>query len=235
MDPLVLRKINDSVRQRRAVVHVVQLADGRDRAVREGEPVAGELGQAVAAAFRTGRAGLVRADGEDWFLNVHLPAPRLVIIGAVHVSQSLAPMAALAGFDVRVIDPRSGFATPGRFPGTVLRAGWPQDVLAQEPLDAWTALAALTHDPKIDDPALIAALAAGCFYVGALGSRRTHAQRLERLHAAGLGRDETERIEAPIGLDIGAANPAEIAVAVLGSVIRALRQRPLAETPPRAA
>ena len=134
-------------------------------------------------------------------------------------------MAVLAGFDIRVIDPRTAFATPERFAGVDLVADWPEDVLASAPLDAYTALVAVTHDPKIDDHPIAAALRARCFYIGALGSRKTHAKRVERLLAAGLSAEEIDRIDAPIGLDIGAQSPAEIAVAVLGAIIHAFRRR----------
>lgn len=227
MDRATLQALNAARRARRAAVLVTDLGDGASRLVHEGEAVAGGLGEALEKALRTGRSGTVEADGKDLFLNVHLPSPRLVVIGAVHISQALAPMAAIAGFPVEIVDPRTAFATPERFPGVALDAEWPEDALARRPLDAHTALAALTHDPKIDDFALKAALDAGCFYVGALGSRKTHARRVERLLALGATAAQIDRIHAPIGLDIGAANPAEIAVAVLGQVIRAYRSRGL--------
>ncbi|GHD08036.1 hypothetical protein GCM10016234_07120 [Tianweitania populi] len=181
------------------------------------------LDEALREGFRSGKSRQIESDGRTFFLNVHLPSPRLVVIGAVHISQALAPMARIAGFELDVIDPRTAFATPDRFAGSNLHADWPQEVLARQPLDAFCALAALTHDPKIDDFPLQAALEAGCFYVGALGSRKTHARRLERLAANGVPEDKLQKIRAPIGLDIGASNPAEIAVAVLGEVIAALR------------
>jgi xanthine dehydrogenase accessory factor len=156
---------------------------------------------------------------------VAVPKPRLVVVGAVHISQALAPMASLAGLEMEIIDPRTGFATPERFPDVPLDAEWPETVLKDRPLDAYTALAALTHDPKIDDFPLKAALDAGCFYVGALGSRKTHAARVGRLTAAGASEAQIARIHAPIGLAIGAASPQEIAVAVLAEVIQALRSR----------
>ncbi|MDN2567862.1 XdhC family protein [Aquibium sp. A9E412] len=227
MDALSLKTLNAARRERRAVMRITDLDGGDDRVVGDDEAVAGVLGEAVAAAFRSGRSTTVEADGRRFFLNVHLPPPRLVVIGAVHISQALAPMAAIAGFDLRVVDPRTAFASPERFPGVDLVAEWPQEALAAWPLDAFTALAALTHDPKIDDPALAAALSAQCFYVGALGSRKTHARRVERLTAAGFGEAEIGRIHAPIGLAIGAASPAEIAVAVLAEIIAALRSRGL--------
>lgn len=225
MDPRHLKLLNAERHARRAAALVTDIADGRDRVVREGDPVAGDLGQAIERAFRSGRSGLVEAEGRSFFLNVHVPPPRLVVIGAVHISQALSPMARIAGFDMEIIDPRTAFATPDRFPDTVLHAEWPQDVLATRPLDGFTAVAALTHDPKIDDPALVAALRADCFYVGALGSRKTHAKRVERLRAEGFDEASIGRIHAPIGLDIAASNPAEIAVAVLAQVIGALRMR----------
>ncbi|WP_144223827.1 XdhC family protein [Mesorhizobium amorphae] len=227
MDPYVLKTLNAERRARRAAVLVTDLGDGRDRVVREGDMVAGELGAAIERAFRTGLSGSVEAEGRTFFLNAHLPQPRLVVIGAVHISQALAPMARIAGYPVEIVDPRTAFATPDRFPDVTLHAEWPQDVLARQPLDGYTALAAVTHDPKIDDFALKAALDARCFYVGALGSRKTHARRVERLLALGAGAEDIGRIHAPIGVDIGAASPAEIAVAVLAEVINAFRSRGL--------
>ncbi|WP_404933186.1 XdhC family protein [Nitratireductor sp. L15S-10] len=225
MDPHSLKKLNALRRDRRAAILLTDLGDGRDRVICEGDAVAGALGEAVARVFRSGKSGVAEVDGRNFFLNVHLPAPRLVVIGAVHISQALAPMAKIAGFDLTIIDPRTAFASPERFPGVALHAEWPDEALARQPLDAYTALAALTHDPKIDDPALKAAFEAKCFYIGALGSRKTHARRVERLMDTGVASAALERIDAPIGLDIGAATPAEIAVAVLGAVIRALRTR----------
>lgn len=227
MDPHALKTLNAERRARRAAILVTDLGDGRDRVVREGDVVAGPLGEAVAAAFRTGRSSSVEAEGRTFFLNAHLPPPRIVMVGAVHISQALAPMACIAGFDVEIVDPRTAFATPERFPGVALYAEWPQDFLARRPLDAFTALAALTHDPKIDDFPLKAALEANCFYVGALGSRKTHARRVERLAGEGVAQEAIARINAPIGLDISAAGPAEIAVAVLAQIVRALRTRGL--------
>lgn len=227
MDISALKTVNAERRARRAVMLVTDLADGSDRIVREGDAVAGELGEAVKNAFRGGKSGTVEADGKNYFLNAHLPHARLVIIGAVHISQALAPMAQIAGYPVEIIDPRSAFASKERFPDVTLHAEWPEDVLKRQPLDAFTGLILVTHDPKIDDFALKAGLDAGCFYIGALGSRKTHAKRVERLLAMGATQQQIERIHAPIGLDIGAASPAEIAVAVLAQAIRALRTRGL--------
>ena len=231
MDPNLLGKLNAARRERRAVMLVTDLGDGRDRVLHEGDPVAGALGEAVEKAFRSGKSGIVEADGRSYFLNVHLPPPRIVVIGAVHISQALAPMAKIAGFDLTVIDPRTAFASPERFAGVDLVAEWPDEVLAERPLDRFTALVAVTHDPKIDDYPLKSALQNGCFYVGALGSRKTHARRVERLKEAGVDEAAIARIAAPIGLDIGAASPAEIAVAILAQIIEALRRRATAREP----
>ena len=227
MDSKILETLNAERRQRRAAIVVTDMGDGGARLIRQGDAVEGELGEAVAKALRTGKSGLVEIDGRTLFLNAHLPNPRLVVIGAVHISQALAPMAKIAGYPVEIIDPRSAFATPERFPEIVLHAEWPEDVLKRQPLDAYTALAAVTHDPKVDDMPLKAALDAGCFYVGALGSRKTHAKRVERLLAMGATAEQIESIHSPIGIDIGAASPAEIAVAVLAEVVRAYRSRGL--------
>lgn len=229
MDPLSLKKINAERKARRAAVLVTDLSDGRDRVVFEGDAVAGDLGIAVGKVFRSGKSGMVEAEGRPFFLNVQLPPPRLVVIGAVHISQALAPMARIAGYDMEIIDPRTAFATPERFPDVPLFADWPETVLKDRPFDAYTAVAAVTHDPKIDDFALKAALDANCFYVGALGSRKTHARRVERLTAIGTSDAAMARIHSPIGLDIGAASPAEIAVAVLAQVIAAFRSRDLTQ------
>ncbi|TWG98499.1 xanthine dehydrogenase accessory factor [Mesorhizobium sp. J18] len=227
MDPYSLKKLNAARRERRAVVLLTDLGDGRDRVILEGDPVTGELGEAISKAFRSGRSGSVEIENRSYFLNVHVPPPRLVVIGAVHISQAMAPMARIAGFDMEIIDPRTAFASPERFPDVPLYAEWPDEVLERRPLDTFTALAALTHDPKIDDPALKAALEAGCFYIGALGSRKTHASRVERLTGMGISSSAIEAIHAPIGLDIGASSPQEIAVAILAQIILALRSRGL--------
>jgi xanthine dehydrogenase accessory factor len=231
MDLELLARFNAARSGRRAAILVTPMGDDAtarpaQRLVAESDALAGDpFEDALRAAFRSGRSGLVTgAEGATAFLTVSVPPPRLVLIGAVHISQALMPMAGIAGLDVTVIDPRTAFATPERFAGGRLLAEWPQDVLEEVALDPYTGLAALTHDPKIDDLPLKAALAAGCFYVGALGSRKTHASRRARLLEAGVSEADFARIDAPIGADIGAASPAEIAVAVLANVIAALRK-----------
>jgi len=149
---------------------------------------------------------------------------RLAVVGAVHIAQPLVAMAHLAGYDVTVIDPRDAFASEARFPGRTLVHDWPDEALAALGVDARTAVVTLTHDPKLDDPALVAALRSEAFYVGALGSTRTHAKRVERLGAAGLGEAEVSRLHAPVGLDIGAKSPAEIAVSILAEITLRLRR-----------
>ncbi len=220
----ILKRLNAARADREAAVLVTETATGAERLVverdgYESDPLAEELG----TRFRSGVSGMA-GDGR-YFLTVQLPPPRLVVIGAVHISQAMAAMAGVAGFDMTVIDPRTAFATPERFPNVPLLAEWPDVAIPKIGLDPFTAVAALTHDPKIDDGALVAALKAGCFYVGALGSRKTHGKRLERLRAQGLDDVTLATIQAPIGVDIAAQSPAEIAVAILAQVIAALRRR----------
>lgn len=172
--------------------------------------------------FRMDRSGF-EEDGET-FVAIHNPPLHMVIVGAVHIAQALVPMARIAGYDVTVIDPRESFATADRFPDTRLMHDWPDDAVTEVGLDSRTALVLLTHDPKLDDPAIEKALTADVFYIGALGSTRTHAKRLERLGNAGFSADQLTRIHGPVGLNIGAANPAEIAVSIIGQVTQVLRQ-----------
>jgi xanthine dehydrogenase accessory factor len=172
--------------------------------------------------FRMDRSGF-EEDGET-FVAIHNPPLRLIIVGAVHIAQALVPMARIAGYDPVLVDPRDSFASADRFPGESLRHDWPDEGLRAIGLDARTALVLLTHDPKLDDPALEEALGSEAFYVGALGSTRTHAKRVERLRDRGLDAARIARIHAPVGLDIGAAGPAEIAVSILAEMTRVLRQ-----------
>lgn len=227
MDPLVLKKLNQARNERKACVLVTNLDDGRDRLVLDGHPVEGELGEAISRALLTGKSMTIQINETEFFLNVHLPPARIMVIGAVHITQAMAPIAKMAGYDLEVIDPRTAFATQERFEGTLVYSEWPEDVLANNPLDPYCALAAVTHDPKIDDFPIAEALRQNCFYVGALGSRKTHAKRVERLLAGGISQEKIERIKAPIGLDIGAASPQEIAVAVMAQIIEAFRKRRL--------
>jgi len=223
----LLKRLNEARRGRRAAALVTQIGGADQRLVTSDEVAADPLAEALEAALRSGKSGMIEQDGARWFLTVQVPAVRLVMIGAVHISQALAPIARIAGLDPIVIDPRTAFATPERFPDAPVIAEWPDAALDRAPLDPYTAIALLTHDPKIDDLALVRALKADCFYVGALGSRKTHASRIERMRAQGFGEAALARIHAPIGLDIGAVSPAEIAVSIIGEIIGALRRKPL--------
>jgi xanthine dehydrogenase accessory factor len=182
--------------------------------------------EAARGALKADRSGLLDLPGRRLFLQVSNPPLRMLVVGAVHISQALVPMASIAGYDVTVIDPRRAFATDARFPEVKLVGVWPDDAMATLKPDHRTAVIALTHDPKIDDPALQAALASDAFYIGALGSKKTHANRLQRLREAGLDDPTLGRIHGPIGLRIGAKSPAEIAVSILAEVTTVLHATP---------
>ncbi len=220
----LLAGLNEERAARRAAVLVTDTASGEQRLVREAEAAADPLADVLLERLRQGRSGLVEAEGRALFLTVQVPPVKVVVVGAVHISQALAPMARGLDLDVAVVDPRTAFATPERFPDVPVLAEWPDEALPRLGLDRYTALVALTHDPKIDDPALTAALKAECFYIGALGSRKTHGRRVERLTQAGFAEADIGRIHAPIGLDIGAVSPAEIAVSILGEIVATLRK-----------
>ncbi len=228
MDIPLLSALNAERAARRACVVITDMGDHSQRLVRDVElvrqPWIGDpLSPALNEAFRSGKSGIAEADGGTFFLNVQLPPVKLVVTGAVHISQALQPMARELNLDMTVIDPRTAFATAERFPDVQLIADWPDEALKTVQLDRYTAFVALTHDPKIDDPALEAALRSACFYIGALGSRKTHAKRVERLRAAGFGDADIARIRAPIGLNIGAVSPAEIALSIVGEIVSVLR------------
>jgi len=223
----LLIALNEARAARRASILVTDLGSGEQRLVGEAEMAEDPLAAILAERLRSGKSALIEEGNRQIFLSVHVPPVRLVAIGAVHISQALAPMAKLADLDMVVIDPRTAFATPERFPDVEIIAEWPQVALSSLKLDSYTAVALLTHDPRIDDPALIEALRAQCFYIGALGSRKTHANRVERMRAEGFKDADLARIHAPIGLDIGAVSPAEIAVSILGEIIAGLRKKPL--------
>jgi len=210
--------------QNHAAVIATRLSDGAQNLIPpDGHP----LSDAAALAIAQDKGTSVEYKGEEWFLNPFNPPLRLILVGAVHIAQTLAPAARLAGFEVRLIDPRTAFATEARFPGLEISHDWPDEAMASAPPDHRTAIVTLTHDPKIDDPALHAALKSNAFYIGCLGPKRTHAKRLSRLLAAGFSEDDVARIHGPLGLDIGAANPPEIAVAALAQIIAALRGSPV--------
>lgn len=214
LDELLAARAN-----RQAVALITDLATGAQRIVPRSQAAADPLAGKLDEAFRFDQSG--SHDGQ--FVNIHNPPLRLVIIGAVHIAQSVIPIAQQLGYDVTVIDPRGAFATGARFPGISLHAEWPDEVIPQIGLDPRTALIALTHDPKIDDPALHAALKSDVFYIGALGSKKTQASRAQRLKEAGVPEEQVARIHGPIGLNIGAKGAPEIAVSIMGEVTRCLR------------
>jgi len=219
----LLKSLNEERAARRATVVVTVLSSGEQRLVKATDAPADPLREAITKRLRSGKSGTEETPEGKVFLTVFVPPPLLVVTGAVHISQELAPMAARLGYDVTIIDPRTAFATPERFAGVRLLADWPDQVLPGLNIDAHTAFCALTHDPKIDDPALMHALSRDCFYVGALGSKKTHAARLDRLKSKGVSDAQLARIHAPIGLDIGAVSPAEIAVSILAQITARLR------------
>jgi len=216
---------------KRPVVLVTALASGNQVLVFAGDDgasgLAGDVFDAARDALRAGRSAMLdSASAGATFLHVFNPPLRLFVVGAVHIAQALAPMAAMLGYGVTVIDPRGAFASPQRFSGLRVLDLWPDDGLDGENLDARSAVVTLSHDPKLDDPALAAALGSDAFYIGCLGSRRTHAKRLERLAAAGFDSASLARLHGPVGLDIGASSPAEIAIAILAQLTQALRRAP---------
>jgi xanthine dehydrogenase accessory factor len=222
----ILKSLNTERAARRAAVIVTDVASGDQRFVKAAEVGADPLRDVLEAHLRTGKSGMEETQQGRVFLTVHVPPARLVITGAVHISQALAPVAKLLGYDVVIVDPRAAFASPERFPDVKVIAQWPDEALPALGVDRYTAFVALTHDPKIDDPALLHALARDCFYIGALGSKKTHARRLERLKAQGITDAALARIHAPIGLAIGAVSPPEIAVAIMGEITATLRRAP---------
>lgn len=222
MKQSVLSALNTARREGRALVRAVDLKSGEERLIEPGRD-SSQLGLAAADAARADKSAPVEIDGRNWFLSVFNPPLELVIVGAVHIAQVLAPMAALAEYRVRIIDPRTAFATSSRFPDVSLSHDWPDEALVKSPLGKRSALVALTHDPKLDDPALTIALRSDCFYIGALGSKKTHANRNARLAAHGFTAEELARIHGPIGLAIGARSPAEIAISILAEITLRLR------------
>jgi len=220
----LLKALNEERAARRAAIVVTDLASGAQRLVKAADITRDPLKEVLEKRLRSGKSGMEESSQGKVFLTVHVPANKMVITGAVHISQALAPMARLLGYDVTIVDPRTAFASIERFPDVKVIAEWPDKALPPLNVDRYTAFVALTHDPKIDDPALMHALSRDCFYIGALGSKKTHARRVERLKAQGLTDADITRIHAPIGLEIGAVTPAEIAVAIMAEVTATLRR-----------
>jgi xanthine dehydrogenase accessory factor len=220
----ILQALNAERAARRAAVIVTDVASGEQRLVKATDASKDPLKELIDKHIRSGKSGMEEAPKGRVFLTVHVPSPRLVITGAVHISQTLAPLGQMLGYDVTIVDPRTAFASIERFPDVKVLAEWPDIALPPLGIDRYTAFVALTHDPKIDDPALLHALARDCFYIGALGSRKTHAKRMTRLKEKGLSDTDIARIHAPIGLDIGAVSPAEIAVSIMGEITERARK-----------
>lgn len=225
----ILEQLQQDRAEKRPVVLATFLKTGEQRLLylygKKGlKDIDPRIGEAARAALLEDKARTIETELGPLFLNVFNPPLRLILVGAVHIAQALVPMAQLAGYDVAVIDPRSAFGSSERFPGVTLSNDWPDEAMAQMKPDLRTAVVTLTHDPKIDDPALVSALKSDVFYIGALGSKKTHAARLERLTAAGFGPDDFARIHGPVGLSIGAKSPAEIAISILAQMTAALRQ-----------
>jgi len=226
MDLSLLSRLNEERAHRRAAVLVTDLQTHTQRLVFESEIARDPLSALLSDALRMGKSGVVETEGHKVFLTVQAPVLRIIAIGAVHISQALVPMAKQLGHDVIIVDPREAFASPERFPDVAVHAEWPDLVLPKLGADRYTAFLMLTHDPKIDDAALNFALKSHAFYIGALGSRKTHGKRIERLQALGFDEQAIKRIQAPIGLNIGAISPAEIALSILGEITAKLRLKP---------
>lgn len=219
----ILHALNAERAIRRAVVLVTDVEKGTQRLVKGADVAKDPLRSALEKRLRMAKSGMEETPQGRVFLTVYVPSPKLIITGAVHISQTLAPVGQLLGYDVTIVDPRTAFASIERFPDVKVIAEWPDVALPPLNVDHYTAFVALTHDPKIDDPALQHALARDCFYIGALGSKKTHAKRVTRLKEAGVSDRDIARIHAPIGLPIGAVSPAEIALAIMGEITQTLR------------
>ena len=223
----ILKALNAERAARRAAIVVTNQDSGAQRLVKGADIRSDPRKDVLERHLRSGKSGMEETPEGKIFLTVHVPSPQLVITGAVHISQALAPIGQILGYDVTIVDPRTAFASIERFPDVKVIAEWPDVALPPLGIDHYTAFVALTHDPKIDDPGLAIALKSDCFYIGALGSRKTHARRVARLKdERGFTDNDIGRIHAPIGLDIGAVSPAEIAVAIMGEITARLRQEP---------
>jgi len=220
----ILNRLNDLHARKIPCAVVTEISSGRQALI--SDDVAGDLSltpsvlEKIRARLSADQSGVM---DDGFFVRVYSPPARLIIVGAVHIAQALAPMAQIAGFDVTVIDPREAFVRSGHLANIASISAWPDEAMDQVKPDMRTAIVTLTHDPKLDDPALNAALKSPAFYIGALGSRKTHASRLERLKAAGFSDSDMARIHGPVGLDINALSPSEIAVSILAQVVQVLR------------
>ncbi len=233
MTPETLQRLDRARSRRRLAILATRLGDGAQHLLCEDDdapdpsiPAAVRAALAQAAGWGD-RGRTVTIDAEEWFVHPHPPTPRLLVVGAVHIAQVLAPLARMVGLAVTVIDPRTGLATRERFPGTELLTAWPDQALRQCRPDRDSAIVTLSHDPKLDDPALRIALDGPAFYIGALGSRKTQAERRDRLAAAGCDQAALQRLRGPAGLAIGAIGPQEIALSILAEIVAVRRAAPL--------
>lgn len=226
MDASILNELLEAQAAKRAVVLATRLSDSIQKLVYLTDKNEDSwLVEAVSQVLASDKSRVITdPQGVEWFLNAFNPPLRMIVIGAVHIAQPLSIMASLAGYDVTIVDPREAFASPERFPDVTVRCEWPDEAMAALAPDARTAVVTLTHDPKLDDPALVAALNSPCFYIGALGSKKTHGSRLERLKAQGFDDQALSRIHGPIGLNIAGKSPAEIAISIMGEITSVLRQ-----------
>ena len=245
MKQTILSEVLRARRKKEPTVLVTQIAtgaqtlfDGKMTPLEGSQADAEKLGQtlldAATAALRDDRPRRLEGSDGDYFIHPFNPPKRLIIVGAVHIAQKLAPMAALAEFAVTIVDPRGAFASAERFPGVTLVSLWPDEALDSLALDRRCAVVTLTHDPKLDDPALASALNSEVFYIGSLGSRKTHAARLKRLAKEGFDDDTMARIHGPVGLALGAKSPAEIAVSILAQITQSLHAAPVLDPEPGA-
>jgi len=219
----IFEQVLEARAQRKAVALVTELANGAQRVVARDHAADDMLAQLLDEAFRFDRSGVHKVPEGEFFVHIYNPALRLIIIGAVHIAQSVIPIARATGYDVVVIDPRGAFATGARFPDIALHAEWPDEILPKLGLDQRTAMLALTHDPKIDDPSLNLALKSKVFYIGALGSKKTQGARAQRLTDSGFSASDLARIHGPIGINIGAQGAPEIAISIMAELTRVLR------------
>jgi xanthine dehydrogenase accessory factor len=224
MTPELLDRLEAARAEKRPVVLATRLPEG-DQALLPDDDAPQAVAEAAREALRQDRSTTLEADGQTWFLHAYNPPLRLVVVGAVHIAQALVPMAVQLGYGVTVVDPRRAFATDERFPGVVVSTEWPDEAMDALRPDTRTAVVTLTHDPKLDDPALDRALKSEAFYIGALGSKRTHARRLDRLRELGHDDASLARIHGPVGLDIAAVTAPEIALSVLAQLVQARRRR----------
>jgi xanthine dehydrogenase accessory factor len=226
MTPEILAALEQAKQEKRPVVLATRLPSGEQRLLPDPAAPA-DLNDAAARALDRDESGSVKLGDTDWFLHAYNPPLRLIVVGAVHIAQALVPFAAPCGFSVIVVDPRRSFASDERFPDTVISTEWPDEALDKFAPDSRTAVVTLTHDPKLDDPALDRALKSRAFYIGALGSRRTHAARLDRLRELGHRDDALSRIRGPVGLNIEAVTAPEIALSIIAEIVAVRRNAPL--------